>query len=116
MNFTKEQLEYIEAPLDQHSYLKACPGSGKTEVVAAMVSRTIQVWSRSPSGIAVLTFSNSATDELRSRIHKYLGGPIGLPHCISTFDSFVFTRLVSSIASELTGYHTLRIRPRWVKR
>ena len=43
MNFTKEQLEYIEAPLDQHSYLKACPGSGKTEVVAAMVSRTIQV-------------------------------------------------------------------------
>jgi DNA helicase-2/ATP-dependent DNA helicase PcrA len=104
MNFTKEQLEYIAAPLDQHSYLKACPGSGKTEVVAAMVSQTIQAWSRSPSGIAVLTFSNSATDELRSRVHKYLGGPIGLPHCISTFDSFVLTRLVASIASELTGY------------
>lgn len=104
MNFTKEQLEYIAAPLDQHIYLKACPGSGKTEVVAAMVSQTIQAWSRSPSGIAVLTFSNSATDELRSRVHKYLGGPIGLPHCISTFDSFVLTRLVASIASELTGY------------
>lgn len=37
-------------------------------------------------------------------MHKYLGGPIGLPHCISTFDSFVFTRLVASIASEITGY------------
>jgi DNA helicase-2/ATP-dependent DNA helicase PcrA len=48
MNFTKEQLEYIAAPFDQHSYLKACPGSGKTEVVAALVSQTIQAWSRSP--------------------------------------------------------------------
>ncbi|MCF5544291.1 UvrD-helicase domain-containing protein [Pseudomonas salomonii] len=104
MKFTDEQLAYIAAPLDRHCYLKACPGSGKTEVVAAMVSHTVQEWSRTPSGIAVLTFSNSATDELRSRVHKYLGQPMGLPHCISTFDSFVLTRLVANIATELTGY------------
>lgn len=104
MRFTQEQLDYIGAPLDQHVYLKACPGSGKTEVVAAMVSKTVREWSRPPSGIAVLTFSNSATDELRGRVHKYLGEPIGLPHCISTFDSFVLTRLVANIASEITDY------------
>lgn len=104
MKFTQEQLDYLASPLDQHAYLKACPGSGKTEVVAAMVARIVQGWSRSPSGIAVLTFSNSATDELRNRIHKYLGEPIGMPHMIATFDSFVLNRLVASIASEITGY------------
>lgn len=104
MDFTQEQQDYINAPLDRHVYLKACPGSGKTEVVAAKVCKTVREWSRSPSGIAVLTFSNSATDELRGRVHKYLGEPIGLPHCISTFDSFVLSRLVANIASELTGY------------
>jgi len=104
MDFTKEQLDYIDAPLDRHVYLKACPGSGKTEVVAAMVSKSVRQWSRFPSGIAVLTFSNSATDELRGRVRKHLKEPIGFPHYISTFDGFVLTRLVANIASELTGY------------
>lgn len=104
MNFTQEQLDYLASPLDRHVYLKACPGSGKTEVVAAMMARTVQAWSRSPSGIAMLTFSNSATGELRNRVHKYLGEPIGMPHMIATFDSFVLNRLVMSIASEITGY------------
>ncbi|MBV4467378.1 ATP-dependent helicase [Pseudomonas sp. SWRI79] len=104
MNFTQEQLDYLAAPLDRHVYLKACPGSGKTEVVAAMVASIVREWSRSPSGIAVLTFSNSATDELRNRVHKYLGEPIGMPHAISTFDGFVLNRLVASIGSEITRY------------
>ncbi|MGV8920865.1 MAG: UvrD-helicase domain-containing protein [Pseudomonas sp.] len=104
MNFTREQLDYLAAPLDRHIYLKACPGSGKTEVVAAMVAKIVHGWSRSPSGIAVLTFSNSATDELRNRVHKYLGEPIGIPHMISTFDGFVLNRLVASIGSEITRY------------
>ncbi|WP_310348375.1 UvrD-helicase domain-containing protein [Pseudomonas sp. BE134] len=104
MKFTREQQDYIDSPLDRHVYLKACPGSGKTEVVAAKVCKTVREWSRYPSGIAVLTFSNSATDELRGRVRKYLGEPIGLPHCISTFDSFVLSRLVANIAIELTSY------------
>ncbi|MCO1623699.1 UvrD-helicase domain-containing protein [Pseudomonas putida] len=104
MNFTQEQLDYLASPLDKHVYLKACPGSGKTEVVAAMVARIVEGWARSPSGIAVLTFSNSATDELRNRVHKYLGEPTGMPHLIGTFDSFVLNRLVASIASEITGF------------
>ncbi len=104
LNFTREQLDYLDAPLDRHAYLKACPGSGKTEVVAAMVSKVVSEWSHFPSGIAVLTFSNSATDELKARVHKHLREPIGYPHIISTFDSFVFTRLVGKIARDLTGY------------
>ena len=41
IELTDEQKAYIGAPLGRHIYLKACPGSGKTEVVAAMVSQTI---------------------------------------------------------------------------
>lgn len=104
IEFTVQQQRYIDAPLDRHVYLKACPGSGKTEVVAAKVCKIIQEWNRHPAGIVLLTFLNSATDELQSRVYKYLREPLGLPHYISTFDSFVLTHLLSSIASEITGF------------
>ena len=104
IEFTDQQQRYIDAPLDRHVYLRACPGSGKTEVVAAKVCKIIQEWNHHPSGIALLTFLNSAADELQSRVYKYLREPMGLPHYISTFDSFVLTHLLSSIASEITGF------------
>jgi len=104
IEFTDQQQKYIDAPLDRHVYLKACPGSGKTEVVAAKVCKIIREWNRHPAGIVLLTFLNSATDELQSRVYKHLREPLGLPHYISTFDSFVLTHLLSSIASEITGF------------
>ncbi|WP_223441667.1 UvrD-helicase domain-containing protein [Pseudomonas sp. BF-R-19] len=104
MNLTDEQKAYIGAPLDQHVYLNACPGSGKTEVVAAMVAKVVEEWTGFPAGIAVLTFSNSATDELKDRLVRHLGEPLGFPHLVSTFDSFVHSRMVASIASEVTEF------------
>ena len=32
-NLSEEQLDFILHPIDNACYLKACPGSGKTEVV-----------------------------------------------------------------------------------
>lgn len=104
ISLTDEQKAYIGAPLDRHIYLKACPGSGKTEVVAAMVAKVVKEWTRFPAGIAVLTFSNSATHEVKDRLVRYLGEPLGFPHLVSTFDSFVHSRMVASIAREVTGY------------
>ncbi|PMX03265.1 DNA helicase UvrD [Pseudomonas sp. FW215-R2] len=104
MKLSDEQKNYIGAPLDKHVYLKACPGSGKTEVIAAMVAKAIGEWKGFPAGIAVLTFSNSATDELRDRLVRYLGEPVPFPHLVSTFDSFVLSRLVANIASEVTEF------------
>lgn len=40
--------------------------------MAAKVCKIIQEWNHHPSGIALLTFLNSATDEPQSRAHKYL--------------------------------------------
>nr|WP_313042619.1 UvrD-helicase domain-containing protein [Pseudomonas sp.] len=104
IKLTDEQRAYIGAPIDQHVYLNACPGSGKTEVVAAMVAKVVEEWTSFPKGIAVLTFSNSATDELKNRLVRYLGEPLGFPHLVSTFDSFVHSRMVASIASEVTEF------------
>uniref|UniRef100_UPI003F589D24 UvrD-helicase domain-containing protein n=1 Tax=Pseudomonas grandcourensis TaxID=3136736 RepID=UPI003F589D24 len=104
MKLTDQQKAYIGAPLDQHVYLNACPGSGKTEVVAAMMAKVVEEWTGFPAGIAVLTFSNSATDELKDRLVRHLGEPLGFPHVVSTFDSFVHSRMVASIASEVTQY------------
>lgn len=101
---THEQQAYIGASLNEHVYLRACPGSGKTEVVAAMIAKATREWQRSPSGIAVLTFCNSATDELKDRLYEHLGDALPHPHCVSTFDSFLLNHVVGNIATHLTGY------------
>lgn len=101
---TDEQAQYLNSGLDENIYLSACPGSGKTEVIAVKVTQEISCWNRFPSGIAVLTFSNSATDELKDRLEKHHGRPVSYPHVISTFDSFLLTHIVSHVAAELTGY------------
>ena len=85
-NFTIEQKDYIQSTIDDHVYLEACPGSGKTEVVAAKVAKEISNWNKDPSGIAILSFSNSATDELKDRIGKFSTSNLKFyPHFIGTF-------------------------------
>lgn len=105
IEFTDEQLSYIESDIEKCIFLEACPGSGKTEVVAAKVAREIKYWKKSPGGMAVLSFSNSATDELRNRITKHL--PVGssfFPHFLGTFDSFINKNIVNPLSKNLTGY------------
>ncbi|BCV28887.1 hypothetical protein [Shewanella algae] len=42
IEFTNEQRDYIESDIDACVFLEACPGSGKTEVVAAKVATEIR--------------------------------------------------------------------------
>ena len=105
VEFTKEQLNYVDSSIAAHKFLEACPGSGKTEVVAAKVSKEISNWKGSPGGLAALSFANSATDELKVRISKYLPHGRGMfPHFLGTFDSFIYKNIVSPLSIELTGY------------
>lgn len=101
---TEEQHAYMNTSLEENVYLKACPGSGKTEVIAAMVSQAIRGWTRFPAGMAVLTFSNSATDELSRRLSRHLGESVAYPHCVSTFDSFLLSQIVAGVASVVTEF------------
>lgn len=105
IEFTSEQLDYINSSIEEHIFLEACPGSGKTEVVATKVAKEIDSWKKSPGGFAVLSFANSATDELTSRVSKHLPkGRKMFPHFLGTFDSFIYKNIVSPLSIELTGY------------
>jgi DNA helicase-2/ATP-dependent DNA helicase PcrA len=103
--FTPKQLDYIGCSLDRNVHLKACPGSGKTEVIAAKAAREMDGWTRFPAGIAILSFSNSATDELRDRICLARGGQKReFPHFIATIDSYILKHVVTPLAHEITGF------------
>jgi DNA helicase-2/ATP-dependent DNA helicase PcrA len=105
VEFTHEQLHYVDSSIASHIFLEACPGSGKTEVVAAKVSKEILNWKGSPGSLAALSFANSAIDELKIRISKYLpNGRSLFPHFLGTFDSFIYKNIVSPLSTELTGY------------
>ncbi|WP_339718670.1 UvrD-helicase domain-containing protein [Marinomonas primoryensis] len=105
VEFTEEQLNYVNSDIDRHIFLEACPGSGKTEVVAVKVAKEISSWKKNPGGLAALSFANSATDELTIRLSKYLPHGRGIfPHFLGTFDSFIYKNIVSPLSTELTNY------------
>lgn len=105
MEFTSEQLDYVNSTIEKHIFLEACPGSGKTELVATKIAKEINSWKKMPGGFAALSFANSATDELTSRVLKYLpNGREMFPHFLGTFDSFIYKNIVSPLSTELTEY------------
>lgn len=71
---------------DADSYLAACPGAGKThEVVDRYLSLVAKQRRR---GIALLSFSNSAVDEVRDRCGSQTNA-LAAPNFVGTFDSFI---------------------------
>ena len=104
-DFNSQQIDYIESSINSSIYLEACPGSGKTEVIAAKIVKEINNWTLSPGGIALLSFSNSATDELLSRVQQHsINIANRFPHFIGTFDSFIFKFLINPNAKSLTHF------------
>lgn len=67
--------------------IKACPGSGKTITVAERTKKIIREWTESHRGIAIISFTNVAWQE----IEKYLSNEIiiSYPHFLGSIDSFM---------------------------
>lgn len=59
---TEEQLEYVLMSKEENVFLKACAGSGKTEVVGLKTAYEMKKWDSYNQGMAVLTFTNDATN------------------------------------------------------
>lgn len=77
-------------------YVAACPGAGKTRV---LVERAQRILAGLPSrrGLAILTFSNAAVDEIEKRFgHQYPP----FPSFIGTFDSFLWRFLIASFGTD----------------
>ena len=71
IKLTDEQVNYIYYNVNSSTYLEACPGSGKTEVIGIKTAFEIARWKQPNNGIVVTTFTTSAARELNSRIYKY---------------------------------------------
>lgn len=71
--------------------VQACPGSGKTTLVAAKLLILAKKWKELHRGICVLTHTNVARDEIISRLHDHPAGfkLTSYPHFIGTIQEFV---------------------------
>ncbi len=71
--------------------VQACPGSGKTTLVAAKLLILAKKWKEPYKGICVLTHTNVARDEIISMLHNHPAGfrLTSYPHFIGTIQEFV---------------------------
>ncbi len=79
----KEAVEYLNGPL----LVLAGPGTGKTQLLSEKVSYILQNTDTNPENILCLTFTDSATANMRERL-KTIIGKDGLKVNIGTYHSF----------------------------
>ncbi len=103
-NLNDEQLEYIISDIKENVFLKACPGSGKTEVLGIKSAYEINLWEEKHRGIAIITFTNSAEDEIRNRVETYLNEKLKYPNYIGTFTSWIHGYIANPFLSKVTNY------------
>lgn len=70
--------------------VRACPGSGKTKLFAEILNNIISTWTENIGGVAALSFTNVAQEE----ITKKLGEQLQYPHFVGTLDSFMLRYVV----------------------
>lgn len=101
---TEEQLKYVVSPIDKNIFLKACAGSGKTEVVGMKAAYEINRWDKKDGGIAILSFTNDATDVIRDRVKMFSDNNRIYPHFIATLSSFIHSYIVQPFAYKYIKY------------
>lgn len=93
---TDEQVAIINT--DGAFHVSACPGAGKTRTIVARFLRRARDLPRT-RGTAVLSFTNSAADEIAKRCsNASVRRLAGFPHFIGTFDSFIARMLIVPFA------------------
>lgn len=106
---SEHQLQYCLSPVSKNVFLRACPGSGKTEVVGLKAAYEIKEWNKNNGGIAVLTFTNNAATVIRERISQFLGNSrAGFPHYIGTIDSWLHGYVTQPFAHSYAEYLGLK--------
>jgi superfamily I DNA/RNA helicase len=72
--------------------LNACPGSGKTSSIVKKIETLLTTWESSKgnySGLACLSFTNAAKEEILNKYNEVNGDCLKYPHIVSTIDSFI---------------------------
>lgn len=100
----ENQIRYIVSSINENIYLNACPGSGKTEVLGIKCAYENVLWNKKNEGFAVLTFTNSAENEIQKRVESYIGEKLAYPHFVGTFTSWIHGYLANPFLSKVTSY------------
>lgn len=91
MNWSEKQFNLIYGNASLRQIVEAGPGTGKTELVCARIQNLVEVQKVEPNSILVISFTNSAVDELKSRIRKFAKNASFIPAIrITTLDRFAF--------------------------
>lgn len=85
--FDQERRHAIKEYVD----IQACPGSGKTTLIAAKLILLAKNWKQGTSGICVLSHTNVAKNEIIMRLERDQYGRklLSYPHFIGTIQEFV---------------------------
>jgi len=87
MNYTNEQLEYINYNGPMNTKLLACAGSGKTRCIIARMDRLIKDKIFNINGVLMLTFSRLTRDDFMDKLVSY-GAKYIKNNSVKTIDSF----------------------------
>lgn len=94
------QLSAIEVPPSGRQIVLAGPGSGKTEVVSALVARLLDEGVDAADGLLVISFSNAAVHAVDTRLRERGTAPVA----VQTMDSLAGEILRDLSDEEVTGF------------
>lgn len=94
--FTPSQLDVLsEIAGNRLTVVRAGPGAGKTRVFVEALKREIASCASSRFGVAALSFTNVAREEIANRMK----GPVLAPHFVGTLDAFFWRFVVRPFAA-----------------
>lgn len=96
MKFTdtdENREKLVNMPLDKSYIIQAGPGSGKTTLLVKRIDYVISNWNKPNSGLACITYTNSAEDEI---LNKLVKKGINIPKTmfIGTIHSFLLENVI----------------------
>lgn len=104
MSLTPEQKAAVDCP--DNLLLRACPGSGKTRVIATKLMAGIEEVRGTPRKVACITYTNSAVHEIEDRIAKTLLPDDESHFDVSTIHSFCLNVVFRPFVWRIPGYNS----------
>lgn len=108
MNLTEEQLAAIECP--GNLVITACPGSGKTTVMAEKIRNELGKLKRH-QGVVAITFTRKASKELEQRCKR--GGQDVAGSFFGTIDAFCLSEIIFPFAKYVFSKPAVDIEPKF---
>ncbi|QVI74887.1 UvrD-helicase domain-containing protein [Pseudomonas syringae] len=108
INFTEEQKEAIKP--QGSLVITACPGSGKTAVIAEKIRTELQTM-KGYQGVTAITFTRKASKELEERCR--LGDSDTKSSFFGTIDSFCLSEILHPFLNHLLGESTENFEPKY---